>query len=323
MIEKIEIDEFAAGVNHTAHYLIGRVSFEDRSTTIPLCVKGMKWKSPLMFRSARRGEKASTNIAKLVDHFKLKLQLVELDVNEPLQVAAALQRHVSSFAEAASHRKAIIDITAFRREELLMLFAIISKLSPAAIREWKLAYTSALNMGEWLSGEVTSVRSVIGYPGDARPSKSTKLILLMGFEVSRARSIIEAYEPKQIILGMGRQSDSITDELYDRNRKLVEGLSREFQGSIERHFEFSPRDPVVVARELELLIGSEEQANVIVAPLHTKLSTLGAGRYALGHSSTQICYAAVEEYNEAAYSAPGRFVFVMPLAPLFVPSFGV
>ena len=52
-----------------------------------------------------------------------------------------------------------------------------------------------------------------------------------------------------------------------------------------------------------------------------KLSTLGAGRYALSHSSTQICYAAVDEYNVAAYSAPGSFIFVMPLAPLFVPAF--
>ena len=264
MIEKIELVEFASEMNRTAHYLLGRVSFEERSMTIPLCVKGMKWKSPTVFSSVRRAEKADGNVVKLRDHFRMKLQQPELDVDEPLRVAETLRKNVEEFAEVAGQRKAIVDITSFRREELLMLFAILGRLQPAVIRDWKLAYTSALNMGEWLSGEVTSVRSVIGYPGDVRPSKSTKLVLLMGFEVSRARSIIEAYEPKQIILGLGRQSESITDELYDRNRKLVEGLSREFQSAIERQFEFSPRDPIVVARELDLVIGPEDQANVVV-----------------------------------------------------------
>ncbi|EHQ99920.1 hypothetical protein [Bradyrhizobium sp. WSM471] len=321
MIDKVDIAGFASDVSSTAHYLLGRVSFEERSTTIPLCVKGMKWKSPVIFASTRKAEKALLNLSRVSEHFKGKLVHPDLDVGEPLRVAEVLRKEIGIFAEAAAHRKAVIDITSFRREELLILFAFIKELQPSTFKHWLLAYTGAQNMGEWLSGEVTAVRSVLGYPGDVRPSKTTKLVLLMGFEVSRARSIIEAYEPKQIVLGTGRQSDSITDELYDRNRKLVDGLSREFQGSIQHRFEFSPRDPIVVARELGEAIGARGEANVVIAPLHTKLSTLGAARYALFNRAAQICYAAVDEYNENAYSAPGGHIYVMPIEPLFVPSF--
>jgi hypothetical protein len=321
VIDKIDIEDFAAGLNRTAHYLMGRVSFEDRSVTIPLCVKGMKWKSPTIFASTRKVERAAFNLGRLNEHFRTKLARADLDVGEPLQVANVLRQEIVNFADVAGHKKAIVDITAFRREELLILLAILGTLPPPVVKQWTLAYTGVQNMGEWLSGEVTAVRSVLGYPGDVRPSKSTKLVLLMGFEVSRARSIIEVYEPKQIVLGVGRQSESITNELYDRNRRLVDGLSREFQGSIQNQFEFSPRDPIVVAQELDQAIGISTEANVILAPLHTKLSTLGAGRYALANRATQICYAAVDEYNETAYSAPGGHVFTMPVEPLFVPFF--
>jgi hypothetical protein len=58
-------------------------------------------------------------------------------------------------------------------------------------------------------------------------------------------------------------------------------------------------------------------SNIVIAPLHTKLSTIGVGLYALEHTEAQVCYAPVEEYNETAYSAPGRDIYTIPLASLF------
>ncbi len=316
MVEKIGINKFSAQLSGGQYHLLSRVSFETRSIAVATCVADSAWASTSIFASRFRSEAAESNLQKLHSHFSKPLSPIELDVHEPLAVAVALQSGLNEFATRASSREAIIDVTSFRREELLMLLAMLKAQSRSTFDRWLLAYVGAKNMGEWLSGKVTSHRSVLGYPGDIRPSRSTRLVVLMGFEIPRARSIIETYEPKQIILGMGRRSESITDSLYERNKELFEDITREFRGSIEKEFEFSAREPISVKRELEEAILPNNDSNVVIAPLHTKLSTLGVGLYALEHQEAQVCYAPVEEYNEIAYSAPGEDIYIIPLPTL-------
>ncbi len=115
-----------------------------------------------------------------------------------------------------------------------MLLAIL-KLGPSRrMANWRLAYVSARDMGQWLSGEVHdgSIRSWIRRRYQT-VLRRTRLVVLLGFEVGRARSIIESYEPKQIVLGMGGKSESISDDLYYRNKELFDQLAREFAGSLE------------------------------------------------------------------------------------------
>jgi hypothetical protein len=320
MTSKLELVEWARrpGDDGKTH-LLTRVSFEARSIAIANAFGGERWRSTTIFASKRRGERARANLETLKLHLGGELVPVELDTSAPLKVASELTGAVGDFVERVGADAAVVDVTSFRREELLMLLAILkSKLSDRnLLGRWNLAYVGALNMGDWLSGKVTSVRSVLGFPGNIRPSRSTRLVVLLGFEVNRARSIIEAYEPKQIVLGMGYKAESINDALYARNKELFDRLNQEFQDSVERAFEFSARDPLKVQSELDEVIGAADESNVVIAPLHTKLSTVGAGLYALNHPNVQVCYAPVEEYNEEAYSAPGPVVFLVPLDSIF------
>jgi hypothetical protein len=317
MVEKISIAEFSGRFSGGDCHLLGRVSFESRSMTVPASIVGAKWSSVLIFASRVRSETAEDNLQTLVSHFSNQMIPIQLNTSEPLEVAATLQSALGEFIGRAEADPAVIDITSFRREELLMLLALLKLKGALVSKHWHLAYVGAQNMGEWLSGKVTAHRSVLGYPGDIRPSRSTRVVVLMGFEIARARSIIETYEPKQLILGMGRKSESITDSLYERNKELFLEITREFRGSIEKEFEFSAREPIAVKRELEAVILPDDSTNVVIAPLHTKLSTIGVGLYGLEHSEAQVCYAPVEEYNEAAYSAPGRDIYLIPITSLF------
>ena len=86
--------------------------------------------------------------------------------------------------------------------------------------------------------------------------------------------------------------------------------------NVAGNFEFSARDPLQVVRELSSAIDGGTDANVIIAPLNTKLSTLGAGLYALGHPEIQICYAPVRRYIEANYSTSAQELFLVPLSEL-------
>jgi hypothetical protein len=312
MVEKLTVGEFSKSVGSDVH-LLARASFENRSQTVSLA--NPKWASATLFASKVRSAEANQHLSALTGHLNDAHFPVVIEVHNPISMATALKSGFERFSSIAENKAAIVDVTSFRREELLVLLSLIKHSK--AYSGWRLAYTGAQHMGEWLSGKVIEHRSVIGFPGDIRPSRSTTLVMLMGFEVARARSIIEAYEPKELVLGMGRQAESISDELYARNLQLFNELVQEFKSSVKSKFEFSAREPVKVKRELGEIMEGRFDANIVIAPLHTKLSTIGAGLYALDRHEVQICYAAVEEYNEAAYSAPGASVYLIPVSTLF------
>jgi hypothetical protein len=294
-------------------HLLMRTSFEARSTAIARALPYGNWESVVAFKSKDLSNSASLQIVTLKDHFRCSLAFHELDTRSPLEAARVMKSALDEFQKMAGGKKAILDITSFRREELLMLMAMLSEINRDVKKQWSLAYVSAGNMGEWLSGKVTSIRSILGFPGEIWPSRPTCLVILMGFEVNRTRSIIEAYEPKKIYLGMGHQNDSISAELYNRNKELVDSLALDLKIDDNSRFEFSARNPKKVGNEISNIFQVESESNFVIAPLNTKLSTIGVGLYALSHPRIQVCYAAVDEYNEEAYSALGGDVYFVSL----------
>jgi hypothetical protein len=318
MFEKKSISEFVAQRNNSEMHYLGRSSFEARSVAIPNSFESLPWASFLAFHSKVKSALAlkSFDILQSVSSM-IGPEFPVLDISEPLEVAKTLHKTFGGFAERAKSQKAIIDITSFRREELLMLFSLMHSLGTKGTENWELVYVGAQGMGDWLSGKVTGVRSVYGYPGEMWPSKKTRLILLMGFEVERARSIFEAYEPAIVYVGSGKQSDSISDELHQRNLECLGRIMLDIGDAATKQFEFSARDPSQLVLDLEAAIEDDPTSNTIIAPLNTKLSTLGAGMYAKGHPAYQVCYASVDTYNEEEFSQPSQYVYRIPLTSLF------
>ncbi len=162
------------------------------------------------------------------------------------------------------------------------------------------------------------MRSIVGFAGEMWPSRPTCLVVLVGFEFARARSIIENYEPKSLILGKGMMSQSISPELGVRNEEFYRELHSQYD-NVEGTFDFSARDPFSTAETLERAVCLDGSSNVIVAPLHTKLSTIGVGLFASRHPQVQICYASVDAYNEHDYSSVGGEAFSVELDALLRP----
>lgn len=312
MFTRYTLEDFENFFQKQFEHFLGRVSFEARSIEIPVMLKTTDWKSFTVFRSSRRSQLANTRFGTIEELLNGEVSSLELDTADPLLVARTLREQLLAFAAVARGQTALIDVTSFRREELLILYSILKNHDLGDIGKWSLGYVGTQDMGRWLSGKVTAVRSVVGFSGDMWPSKSTRLVIMMGFELERARSIVDAYEPGLVMLGLGKRSESISETLYSRNAAVVEQLAADIGGVVER-FEFSARDPSQVVLDLEGALGNDETFNTILAPLHTKLSTLGAGMYASKHSEVQICYAAVDAYNEDEYSKPGTAVYVVPL----------
>jgi hypothetical protein len=138
---------------------------------------------------------------------------------------------------------------------------------------------------------------------------------MLGFELERARDIIDNYEPAQITIGCGKSRYAGADQMYDRNKQLFEELKVLYGTSIHE-FEFSLDDPLDTKRALEETIKENQGYSYVVAPLNNKISTLGAGLFALEHPSVQICYGVVSEYNEEEYSEPSEEVLLIPLTEM-------
>lgn len=70
-------------------------------------------------------------------------------------------------------------------------------------------------------------------------------------------------------------------------------------------FVFSCYDPFNTEDTLASLIAQKTDLNHILAPMNTKLSTLGAAQVATKNDSVQLCYAQPSNYNWKEYSEPG------------------
>ncbi|WP_237681922.1 hypothetical protein [Agrobacterium vitis] len=308
---KIPVSDLSTRLWAKTRPLVARLSFEERSAAVSLAAPGGMLRKGILFVSVGCSEFAQKQVAEVrIRHPDLRM--VELRTDDPLRTAQEIRNAISSISLV----DAVIDVTAFRREELLMLLDVLRGLDSSKRRNCELVYVSAGEMADPLSGKVTQCRSVVGYAGAMWPSRPTCLVVLMGFEIPRARAIIEAYEPKYLVLGRGLKSESISQNLSDKNDAFFKELTSNYD-NVESTFEFSARDPLAVVKELERSISTKDTSNVIVAPLHTKLSTIGVGLYAQRHRDVQICYAEVGAYNEEFYSTVGESAYVLSLTQLF------
>ncbi|TAY99666.1 hypothetical protein [Rhizobium leguminosarum] len=291
--------------------LIARLSFEERSAVVSEAATPGMCRRGILFVSEGRSDLAQRRV-EAVTRRHPALAVVELRTGDPLGTAMSIRDALNSISLV----DAIIDVTAFRREELLMLLQVLRGIDSSKRRNCRLVYVAAGKMADPLSGKVIQCRSVVGYAGEIWPRRPTTLVVLMGFEIPRARAIIEAYEPRYLVLGRGRKSESISDELSEKNDAFFQELASNY-ANIEHTFEFSARNPLLVADELEAAIPSEVRSNVVVAPLNTKLSTIGVGLFAQRKTDVQVCYAEVGAYNEETYSTVGTKTYILSLTELF------
>jgi hypothetical protein len=84
-------------------------------------------------------------------------------------------------------------------------------------------------------------------------------------------------------------------------------------------FEFSCVDPDLTRRQLLKHIEQFPGENVVICPLNTKLSTVGAVLAALDNPEIQICYSQPLEYNSAGYSSPGPDITLIEMAGIWQP----
>ena len=206
----------------------------------------------------------------------------------------------------------LIDVTCMPRELLgMLLFAVsvkrlvVGSVSVAYVAAPEGGYaTQNKNLPEserWLSKGVTTVRSIVGFPGIFRSERPSHLVILAGHELGRISKIIEYVEPSRLtisgeqeesstVVGAGELSREVADELRDQLRDRIQvpkiGDIEFSSSSIEEVFES------LIDAELE-----KSGENIALVAMNTKLSFVGAALFALSQRTVRMIYAVPQEYN--------------------------
>lgn len=205
--------------------------------------------------------------------------------------------------------KLTIDVTTFNRESLLILLNLVyNRIQHPKTR---IIYVSPIQHGEWLTRGHRTIRNIIGHTGLHQANKPTVLVLLSGFEQDRAQKTIEEFEPSKVLLGIG--DPAVKERFLDRNIQAQELiLSRQDT----KRFEFPANDIKSSYEKIEGVVSNElPNNNVVVAPLNTKLSTIGAWRAVREHPEVQVTYSIPGEYNYDNYSEGTKELYVDYINP--------
>lgn len=289
-------------------------SFEERSQSLARSIGPDRVGRAIICVNEDYAEPAKKSISALKDLYRSNHEILPLRTDAPLLAADRFSDVLNKtpFEPAGT---IFVDITTFTHEQLLILIRLLrNSMNPYKILA---GYTGASKYAsdlpdedKWLSKGVDDIRSVLGYPGNLLPSRKLHLIVLAGFESERAGKLIEAYDPAIISLGVGEQSASISEQHHTTNavfhKKLLEFLqTMSTVVSKVEQFQFSCVDPRNAKRAIIEQAKKFPEHNTVLAPMNTKVSTLGAALAAFEEESLQVCYAHPSAYNTATYSLPG------------------
>ncbi|WP_173982872.1 hypothetical protein [Magnetospirillum sp. SS-4] len=259
--------------------------------------------------------------AEIANHFGQRATRVRLSKSNPVGIADAMMANIGTVAEGGRPVRCVVDISTFTHEALLILLRVLQFTLPAN-SEVTYVYTPAKEYdpgtpteAKWLSRGLGGVRSVLGYSGTWLPSRKIHLIVLVGFESDRARKLVEAYEPDALSLGIGCVGP-LSATLEDVRKVFYQEIAEAFPQYSD--FEFTPGDPFAVRDVLLAHIDKFPGHNTVIAPMNTKISTIGAAMAAFEREDVQLTYGSAGIYNTDNYSVAEDhcMVFTIPSFPV-------
>jgi hypothetical protein len=126
--------------------------------------------------------------------------------------------------------------------------------------------------------------------------------------LDRTAELIRAYEPSFVTIGFDEPTEAFADKHRAAQKHNFERLRAMFVNAEE--FRFACYDPILTKRAVEEQVARIPDVNVVVAPMNTKLSTMGTYLAATENDAIQICYAQAVLYNYLHYSLPGTTCYL-------------
>jgi hypothetical protein len=315
-VKRIPLQDLPKHVEGAIDAFVCSVSFEQRCLSVAEHLSVEEVKKVLVAKNAYPLKKVADNLERFNDIFGDKVKLAELDGSRPLITADALRNALDKSRDEGV-RKYLIDITTFTHESLLILVRLIHEFRKKD-EAYRMVYTGAADYSvgdkdedKWLSKGCKDIRSVLGFSGTFALTKKVHLIVLVGFEHERATQLINEYEPHVLSLGCSPAEESIMPHHHRPNLHFQQMVSRMTPTLGRVHsFEFSCRDPFAGKEKIKEQIAKFPDHNVVISPMNTKISTIGAALAALEDEKVQVCYVQPEQYNYEHYSIPDDHCYI-------------
>jgi len=249
-----------------------------------------------------------------------------------------LRRMIAPSGRSLEPMRVTVDITTFNRESLLACMTIVHwayprgtvRLSYVSPDEYNPAGRAELKRRElsgepadpatvseylWLSRGFRHMRNAIGFPGLQRPKLPPLLILLPGYEIERALTIVDILEPSLVLLG--RPIDATKDEFYERSIQVKEQIVKLFRSRQPvEEFEFSCKQVHLTCAALDTLVERfYESHNICLCSHCTKPSIIAVFLTALKHDRIQVTCSVPGEYNVADYSSGAHAISFYTVGP--------
>lgn len=260
--------------------------------------------------------------------FKENIQYMEAEWADKAHLVPVLYEDTSStadtfstyFKELFQQKKGVVllDCTTFTHEGLLIVLRYLYEY-----REMyeclKVIYICAETYSnntdnvkdKWLTKGISSIKTVLGYPGTFSPSKKNHLIILFGFELDRTIKLIDQMDFDNITLCFGSEQDSITTEHYKINKSRHEELLARYPNA--KKLEISLRDHAQTEQVLLDYI-KDDASNIVIAPMNNKISTIGVALATVVNPNIQVIYSKANEYNVSGYSTPADKAILFDVA---------
>lgn len=282
-------------------------SYEKRCLSAPTSIAGDIFQKVIILKNEDVAGAGGAHARQLASHFKQSnASIVTITKRIAIRTADQMAKQIAS-CQPLTAARICVDTTCMTHETLLILFSLLKHIFPKDFRQIRFLYVPAKEYDpgtpddkKWLSRGIKDVRSILGYPGTLLPSRRNRLLVLVGFEVNRTSSLINVYEPASLQLGYG--SDALNAEHQRVNKRKFERLLEMYP--IAGSFEFSPADAYSVRDTILDDARQHPELNLIVAPMNTKISTIGAALAVIERPEIQLCYASASTYNSENYSDP-------------------
>lgn len=348
MYKKLQINELKKEVNNKKiNIFVAFCSFEKRCLSILQNLPIEQINSSIIFINKEAPSESLNNLKVFQRLLLNKANVIQVDLWQPTDLADQMIDALSNACKKYSDiPHVMVDITTFSHEALLIFIAMINNRFSKIEIEY--AYCNAasyateirLKSNNWLSRGISGVRAVLGYAGEINPFVKTVLIIMVGYEDERARRIIDAIAPDELILA-SNDINGATDEMHsDAAKKHIRKINKEQEQKnkneswevshqeskhsklqrelgLEAYYQNPPdktiscNDPFKTELELNKIISElDVNKNIIIVPLNSKLATVGAALVAFKNSKIQICYANALTYNIHYYSTPGKMCYL-------------
>lgn len=308
----LKISEITSHLNQTYDVFITSASYEDRCLSITDSIVS-KINFNFKFVAIVSVDKniIENNFRKFIDTYGF--EPIEINSKNQVQSALNIANTVRKVFQIIPNASFLVDVSTFRRQTLLILMRLLRNLLTIQNRI-NFIYTPAKEYSvglpeseKWLTKGIIDVNSVFGYSGIIRPSRPYHLILLMGYEVERASTLINVYEPSKITIGYGRRNHSVRDEHYELNKKRFDKLVDEFPTA--ESFEFSCISVDDCKVDIMEQARKYRNHNIIISPMNNKISTMACGLAAFENDEIQLAIAIPAFYNIENYSTPSEICY--------------